>query len=72
MFRHFPQFWSMLNCSELSLHAIAHDLWECTNIIGSHSKYEALHLIQRKTELAYGQCEVVYRLMIKLESNVTY
>lgn len=62
----------MFNHSELSLHAVAHDLWECTNIIESHSKYEALHLIQNQTELTYGQCEIVYRLMIKLESNVTY
>ena len=62
----------MLNYSELSLNAIAHDLWECTNIINSHSKYEALHLIQKQTELAYGQCEIVYRLMIKLESKVRY
>ena len=62
----------MINYSKLSLHQIAHDLWECTNIIGSHSKYEALHLIQEQTGLYYGQCEVVYRLMIKLESKVTY
>jgi|11_taG_2_1085331.scaffolds.fasta_scaffold59751_3 hypothetical protein len=62
----------MLNYSELSLHQIAHDLWECTKIINSHSKYEALHLIQDQTGLAYGQCEIVYRLMIKLESRLTY
>lgn len=68
----FDQVWTMINYSKLSLNAIAHDLWECTNIIKAHSKYEALHLIQNQTELTYGQCEIVYRLMIKLESRLTY
>ena len=68
----YSNFWIMLNYSKLSLHQIAHDLWERTNIINSNSKYTALNLIQKKTELTCGQCEIVYRLMIKLESNVTY
>jgi len=62
----------MTNYSELSLYQIAQDLWERTNIIRSYSKYEALYLIGKEADLTCGQCEIVYRLMIKLESNLTY
>ena len=55
------------------LKAIAFDLFECTNIINSESVYSAIRSIRLdQPSLSLNESRIVYRLMIKLESNATY